>query len=113
GDIGGRNWTLGENPGIDAVTDIPAKQIYLNPEGRAFNAYTKAGQPSHPLQSTFDKYGISQTQYAFSVLIHEFLHTTGKFKPDATIGPEGELNGSKSREYEERVLKACFPPKPK
>ncbi len=113
GDVGGRNWTLSELPGIDAVTDVPAQQIYLNPNGRGFNTYTRGGQPYHPLQSTFDKFGITQSQYAFSVLIHEFLHITGKFKPDSTIGPDGKIDGSKSRGYQEKLLKACFSQKKK
>jgi hypothetical protein len=111
GDI--KDGNLSDVPGIDAVTDVPNKQIYLNPNGRGFNTYTRGGQPFHPLQSTFDKFGITQTQYAFSVLIHEFLHTTGKFKPDSTIGPDGKIDSSKSREYQEKLLKACFSQKTK
>lgn len=111
GDI--KDGNLSDVPGIDAVTDVPNKQIYLNPNGRGFNTYTRGGQPFHPLQSTFDKFGISQTQYAFSVLVHEFLHTTGKFKPDSTIGLNGKIDSSKSREYQEKLLKACFSQKKK
>lgn len=105
--------TLSDVPEIDALTDVPNKQVYLNPNGRGFNTYTRGGQPYHPLQSTFDKFGITQEQYAFSVLIHEFLHTTGKFKPDSTIGLNGKIDSSKSREYQERLLKSCFSPKKK
>jgi hypothetical protein len=93
---GVREGRLSDVPGIDAVTDVGSKQIYLNPNGRAFGTYF----PRHPLQGTFDKFGVSQTQYSAAVIIHEFLHTTGRFKADSKIGLDGKIDSKKSEKYQ-------------
>ena len=100
---------LSDVPATDAVT--VGNQIYLNPQGWSFNTYTRGGQAYHPLQSTFQKFGVTQGQYAAAVLLHEFLHRTGKFKPDSRVGLDGKIDSKKSREYQKKVLEACFPKK--
>lgn len=59
------------------------------------------------------RFGVSQSQYPFAVLMHEFLHATGAFKPDTTVGRNDKVDSSKSKEHQEKVLKACFPQKKK
>lgn len=103
---GVREGKLSDVPATDAVT--VGNQISLNPQGWSFNTYTRGGQAYHPLQSTFQKFGVTQAQYAAAVIIHEFLHTTGKFKPDSKVGLDGKIDSKKSREYQKKVLEACF-----
>lgn len=44
------------------------------------------------------------------MVIHEFLHTTGKFKmPDVRFNLDGTVDNSKSEKYTKEVLKKCFP----
>ncbi|SRR5258705_938826 len=67
---GAQEGKLSDVPATDAVT--VGNQIYLNPQGWSFNTYTRGGQAYHPLQSTFQKFGVTQGQYAAAVLLHEF-----------------------------------------
>jgi len=102
------SWSQAGN--ISAMTS--GEDIYLNPEGWAFiKPGTRGGQPFHPLTSYFNKLGVTQQQYAFAAIIHEFLHAIGKFKPDATLksdGAEWKAEYGKSVKYQEEVLKKCF-----
>jgi len=52
---------------------------------------------------------VTQTEYAVGVLLHEFLHTTGKFKADTKIGEEGK--STVKSEYQKKVMETCFPKK--
>jgi hypothetical protein len=104
---------LSDAPGVSAVTNLETGQISLNPSGWAFNTYTRGGQPYHPLQKDFKKFGVSQRQYALAVMIHEFLHAIGKFGSDFDVGLDGKINFSKSQDYQKEVLKKCFPKKKK
>jgi hypothetical protein len=95
-------WVQGETFG---------NNIYLNPEGTAFNFVHKGGSTQHILQGYFDKLGVTQEQYAFAVVIHEFLHAIKKFGPDATFVSDGnfwKLNGDKSVKNQEEVIRKCF-----
>lgn len=49
-----------------------------------------------------------QREYAVALLIHEFLHTTGKFKEDVFVDLLGNVNDKKSIDYQKEVLKKCF-----
>jgi hypothetical protein len=101
-------------PEVQAIT--AGQQVYLNPDGWAFNSYTRGGQPYNALQFYFDKLGVTQQQFAFAVIIHEFLHTTGRFKSDVSYSFDGNkwtINGDQSREYQEEVIKNCFSTKAK
>jgi len=62
---GVREGRLSDIPSNYPVIDVPNNQVYLSPKGRAFNTCTRGGQPYHSLQSTFDKFGFTQSQYAF------------------------------------------------
>ena len=87
------------------------ENIYLNPEGTAFNFVHKGGSNVHVLQPYFDKLGVTQQQYAFAVVIHEFLHAIKKFGPDAKFSSDGyvwKIDADKSRKYQEEVIKKCF-----
>jgi RHS repeat-associated protein len=99
--------TLGSVGYIDAVTN--GQVVSLNPNGNSFNNVSKGGSGVHILQSLFDKFGVSQQQYGFAVVIHEFLHTTGKFGADYKLRPDGSVEASKSQRNQEQVLKDCFP----
>jgi YD repeat-containing protein len=99
---------LGSVGYIDAVTN--GQTVSLNPNGNSFNNVSKGGSGTHILQGVFDKFGVTQRQFAIAVIIHEFLHTTGKFGKDYKLKPDGTIDASKSVRNQERVLKDCFPP---
>ena len=90
-------------PRIAAVTE--GQKIYLNPNGLAFRKFAEG---KSPLQSYYSKLGVSQEDYAYAVIIHEFLHTTKKFKADSVLGLDGNYDSSLSVKYQEQVLKDCF-----
>jgi hypothetical protein len=93
---------------IDVVTN--GQTVSLNPNGNTFNNVSKGGSGTHILQGVFDKFGVTQRQFAIAVIIHEFLHTTGKFGKDYKLKPDGTIDASKSVRNQEQVLKNCFPP---
>lgn len=101
-----REGRLSDVPPTSAVT--VGDQIYLNPSGWAFAKFNNF--PA--LNKYFAKVGAAdQRQYALATIVHEFLHTTGKFKPDSVIGLDGKINSKQSRKYQKEVLKKCFPNK--
>jgi len=109
----GRELPLEEAPGISARTI--GDSIYLNPAGIAFKDHSKillndAGKRFLAgLESKFKDSGAAdQREYAIAVIIHEFLHTTGKFKEDSFIDENGQPNSKKSEENQKEVLKKCF-----
>ncbi|MEQ1762142.1 MAG: hypothetical protein ABL984_03245 [Pyrinomonadaceae bacterium] len=111
----GRELTLGENPTTSAVT--LGETIYLNPNGYALTdaltrpALTEGTRRFHDgLNRLFKAQGASdQWEYALALVIHEFLHATGEFKPnDVKMGDDGNLDSSKSIENQKEVLSKCF-----
>lgn len=98
-----------ENVGfVNAIT--VGQKIYLNPNGQAFNTLTRGGQPYLPpsIRDAASKFGVNQQQYATALVVHEFLHTTGRFKPDSVAGLDGKIDTKKSQDYQNEVLKKCF-----
>ena len=110
--IGGRELTLGEVSNVSAVTE--GRNITLNPNGYAFVDTSKtfmneAGKRYiEGLNKIYSDAGASnQWQFAIAVIIHEYLHTTGKFNPDSKSGADGSVNSKKSQEYQKEVLEKC------
>lgn len=97
---------------LSDISSMSAKtvddQIYLNPEGYAFGKFYNFPR----LSRLFTEYGAKdQHQFAVATILHEFLHTTGRFKPDSATGPGGLVDSDKSEKYQKEVLKKCFPNK--
>lgn len=102
-DGGVREGRLSDVPPTSAVT--VGDQIYLNPSGWAFQSFSNFPK----LTEYFGKVGAAdQHQYALATILHEFLHTTGRFKPDSVIGLDGKINSKQSEKYQKEVLKKCF-----
>lgn len=98
-----REGKLSDVPPISAVT--VGDQVYLNPNGYAFGKFYNF--PA--LDKYFSKVGAAdQHQFAIATIIHEFLHTTGRFKPDSKVGLDGKINSKQSEKYQKEVLKKCF-----
>lgn len=109
----GGSQLLENQPTISALTI--GKKIYLNPNGYAFKDVSKIVQNDagkrliEGMDKIFEDSGASgQSQYAVAVIIHEFLHTTGKFKRDVSVDISGKVNSEKSKDNQRRVLKSCF-----
>jgi len=108
-DDSAREQTLGERPEVSAVTN--GKDIDLNLNGYAFANYSGIGTPKSIRDSVnklYSEFGASnQWGFAIGIIIHEFLHTTGKFGIDSTIGLDGKVDSKKSQKYQKEVLKKC------
>lgn len=105
-DGGVREGKLSDVPPTSAVTDPSNNRIYLNPNGYAFGKFSNF--PA--LGRYFAKIGAAnQREFALATIIHEFLHTTGRFKPDSKIGLNGKIDSKQSEKYQKEVLKKCFP----
>ena len=50
----------------------------------------------------------NQREFAVALVIHEFLHTTGKLKTDVFVDITGNVDKSRSEKNQEKVLKKCF-----
>jgi hypothetical protein len=100
---GVREGRLSEVPPTSGVT--VGDQIYLNPSGWAFAKFYNFPD----INKHFADVGATdQHQYALATIIHEFLHTTGKFKADSVVGLDGRINSKQSEKYQKEVLKKCF-----